>query len=185
MNISKETLEIIEQIRSMKKIIIYGAKEKGKNMLSACLNIGWGGNIEVVVTKLEQELQIDSLIGSIEVKEIKDIIIEKDTFVFVCTQENYHVEITKVLLDLGINIKNIFYPSTKLILELKKYAIFYQLKTINLDLNLLKGFSPDEVISLFYLWEPEEEWNFKSINLKMVDYLKKALIYGHTSRISS
>ena len=56
-------------------------------MLSACLNIGWEGDIEVVVTKLEQKLRIDSLIGNIEVKESKDIIIDKDTFVFVCTQE--------------------------------------------------------------------------------------------------
>ncbi len=167
MNISREALEVIEQIRSMKKIIIYGAKEKGRNMLSACLNIGWEGDIEVVVTKLEQKLRIDSLIGNIEVKESKDIIIDKDTFVFVCTQENYHVEITKILINLGIGIENIFYPSTKIILELKKYAIFYQLKKMNLDLDLLKGFSPDDVISLFYLWGKEEEWNFISIRKKM------------------
>lgn len=167
MRLREEILEVIERIYSVKRVIIYGAKEKGKNMLSVCLNIGWNGQVEVVVTKLEKKLQIDSLIGRVEVKEINHIKMDKDTLIFVCMQENYYSEVTEVLINLGVDIQNILYPNADLILELKKYAIFYRFKSINLDLNLLKGFSLDDVVSLFYLWESGEDWHLRSIKEKM------------------
>ena len=43
------------------------------------------------------------------------------------------------------------------------------------------------VLYLLYYFNyiPHKKYNNEYFNIKMVDYLKKALIYGHTSRISN
>lgn len=167
MNISDEALEVIKRIEHTDRVIIYGAKEKGKNMLSVCRNIGWSGQIQVVVTNLEKEIRL--LGEDAEVKEARTVIIDKDTLIFVCMQENFYEEVNQVLLGMGVDMGNVLYPSSKLILELKKYAIFYQLKMKELDLDLLKGFSPDDLRLLFFTWDAAENWHCRSINEKMWD----------------
>ena len=43
----------------------------------------------------------------------------------------------------------------------------------------------ETVLSDYLIGKEEIKMELKSFHNKMVDYLKKALIYGHTSRISS
>lgn len=167
MNISKEALELIERIHKCSKIIIYGAKEKGRNMLIACLNLGRAVNIEVAITELKEPIYLETKIGEIEVKEISDIDVDENAIVFVCMQDMSYEDATNVLKKKGINMQQVFFPGETLILELKKYAIYAQLRLANIDLDLLKGFSPDDIGSLFFLWTSENEANCRSINKRM------------------
>lgn len=167
MKINDNILEVINRIYAAKRVLIYGAKEKGKDMLSVCLNIGWDGEIEIAVTNLEKELKIDTLTGYIEVKDIKSATIDKDTLIIVCMGENYYSEVNNILSNIGIDKQMVLYPSGETIMELKKYAISYRLKSMNIDLNLLKTFSPDDVNSLFWTWEVEDRWECRSIQKKM------------------
>lgn len=167
MNISKEALELVERIRKCSKIIIYGAKERGRNMLAACLNLGRAVKIEVVVTELKEPIYLETKIGEIEVKEIFNIDVDENAIVFVCMQDMRYEDATNVLKKKGINMEQVFFPEETLILELKRYAIYAQLRLANIDLDLLKGFSPDDIEALFFLWTSENEANYRSINKRM------------------
>ena len=63
------------------------------------------------------------------------------------------------------------------------YEKHYPHPTFEEEMKELEEYEKEMESSPDYI--PEPEMTFDEFLTKMVDYLKKALIYGHTSRISS
>ena len=138
---STEVIQLINKIRDAGQIIIYGAKQRAKDILPVCEAFAEKNSIQAAVTSRGG---VKQFLGGIEVQEIDEININSHTLVLVAMDECRFHKIRQMSL---LNAAgSIIYLNMPLIIEARRYAVFKMFEKSGIDLRLLDNIQVGDII---------------------------------------
>lgn len=142
-NYSEEIKDFVNRIKSAEQIVIYGAKQRAKDIIPVCEAFSEKYKINVAVTKKERG-GVKQYFEGYEVHEISEIQIGKNTVLLIAMGEHYFDEIRSMpqVEEAGY----VFYLKMPLLVEAKSYAVFSRLKELGIDLRLFDLLYRDDIL---------------------------------------
>lgn len=192
--------KIIERINRAENIVVYGAGKRAKLFLPVLFTLKSKDNIQIVVSKVDEKKE---LMG-IPIVQVNDLLVDSNMLGILALGESNHPFAEGQLSKIGL--VDYIKLDEEIIFKTKKWALYTQLKKCGIDLNLLCGFSADDIYGLFWngdfrdkcksiknrMWEIANEEttryvmehmlkarefsNKQEYHLWIVDYLKKSVL---------
>lgn len=158
MEFSNEIMDIISKIMKAEQIVIYGAKQRASDIFIACETLAGRDKLTVMVTHLDGKEQY--LNGDVPIRELSEVTLNQSAVVIIAMGPHFFHEVRQYpqLKAAGC----VLYADSALLAELLRYAAFYSLKKVGLDLRLFGKVSIND-IRRFRNMSRRNMWNMSTL----------------------